>query len=140
MHILKIRTGGEKFYNITEEINHAFSEITGYKSDSRGILTVFCPHTSCALTISEAWDPTAKKDLEEFLKQCAPRNLPFITHTCEGPDDSPSHMKSILLQSSLNLIIEESALKLGQWQGVYLAEFRDAPHTREIWLQALTQP
>lgn len=70
--------------------------------------------------------------MENFLKHIASRDLPFIEHTLEGPDDSPSHMKSILLQQHLAIPVEEGELLLGTWQGIYLAEFRDAPHQRSI--------
>ena len=72
---------------------------------------------------------------QSFMKHLAPRNLNFITHTLEGPDDSPSHMKSILLQSSLAIPVDKGEIFLGRWQGLYLAEFRDQPKRREILLK-----
>lgn len=134
MSYLKITvpTHGERLYSITEHIHSSLSELTLQQS---GILHLFIQHTSCALTISEDYDPSAKRDLEVFLKYLAPRNLPFIEHTLEGEDDSPSHMKSILLQQHLALPVEDGKLLLGTWQGVYLAEFRDAPHQRSIILK-----
>ena len=77
------------------------------------------------------FDPDARIDMENFLQHLAPRNLSFITHTAEGPDDSPSHMKSILLNSGLQLFIDNGKLVLGQWQAIYLAEFRDGNHERK---------
>lgn len=127
---IKIETRGEQFYSITKEIESAIK----IPDNSNGVLTIYCPHTSCALTINENYDSSARKDMENFLKYLAPRNLAFIKHTAEGPDDSPSHMKSILLQNSIQLIVANGKIKLGTWQGVYLCEFRDAPHTRKIWL------
>lgn len=129
---ITIPTHGERFYSITDHINSTLSELTNQKS---GILHLFIQHTSCALTISEDYDPSAKRDLESFLIHIAPRNLPFIEHTLEGEDDSPSHMKSILLQQHLALPIDAGKLLLGTWQGIYLAEFRDAPHQRSIILK-----
>lgn len=127
-----IETTGERLYPITELVRGAASPLV---HSSSGILHLFCMHTSCSLVISESYDPTAKEDLEAFFKHLAPRNLPFIKHTLEGPDDSPSHMKSVLLQQNLALIVEEGELVLGTWQGIYLAEFRDRPHSRKILLK-----
>lgn len=131
MKEIKIQTHGEQFYSVTDVIK---SELPTLAESHSGVLTVFCPHTSCALTINENYDPSAREDMQEFLKHLAPRNLAFIKHTDEGPDDSPSHMKSILLQSSLQFIVHSGQLMVGQWQGIYLCEFRDAPHTRKLWL------
>ena len=126
---LTIETSGEGFYDITGEVQNQVS------AKASGILHLFCIHTSCALTITEAYDPSAKKDVEKFLNHLAPRDLGFIEHTLEGPDDSPSHMKSALLHQNLAFIVEEGELLLGRWQGIYLAEFRDAPHKRTILMK-----
>ena len=136
LYTFSYTTSGEKFYDITSSLNSFFKkEVTPYFKSNSGVLHLFLQHTSCALTISEAYDPSAKKDLESFMKHLAPRNLNFITHTLEGPDDSPSHMKSILLQSSLTVPINKGGIFLGKWQGLYLAEFRDEPKRREILLK-----
>ena len=136
LYTFSYKTSGENFYDITSSLNSFFQKevIPNFKPTS-GVLHLFLQHTSCALTISEAYDPSAKKDLESFMKHLAPRNLNFITHTLEGPDDSPSHMKSILLQSSLTVPINKGGIFLGKWQGLYLAEFRDEPKRREILLK-----
>ena len=126
---LMIETSGEGFYEITDQVKRSVD------LKASGLLTLFIPHTSCALTINESFDPSAKKDMEEFLKHLAPRNLSFITHTAEGPDDSPSHMKSILLQNSLQFIVEGGEIVMGQWQGVYLCEFRDGGKSRELFVK-----
>jgi secondary thiamine-phosphate synthase enzyme len=131
MKEIKIGTHGEKFYSITQAIKNELSAMANGKD---GVLTIFCPHTSCAMCLNENYDSSAQKDMENFIKHLAPRNLGFITHTAEGPDDSPSHMKSILLQSSIQLIVQNGELMIGTWQGIYLCEFRDAPHTRKVWL------
>ena len=75
--------------------------------------------------------------MENYLKHLAPRNLPFITHTAEGPDDSPSHMKAITTGHSLQIIVNEGKLILGTWQGLYLTEFRDGVHSRKIHLKLI---
>lgn len=132
---LPINTDGERFYDITKEVR---SSLEAHIEDKDGLLILFNPHTSCGLTINEAFDPSACTDMEKFLKHLAPRNLKFIEHTDEGPDDSPSHMKSILLQNSLQLIVEDGNILLGSWQGLYLCEFRDARKVRELKLKFIT--
>lgn len=128
---IEIATHGEGFIDITDRLAEL---VRGVDS---GLLIVQNTHTSCGLTINEAFDPLARSDMEEFLKHLAPENLKFIKHTDEGPDDSPSHMKSILLQASLSIIIEKGKLLLGQWQGVYLCEFRRAAKTRRLMIKIL---
>ena len=130
-----IKTRDEGLVDITSVLQSAVKE--KYPNFSSGILFLHLPHTSCALTINEGYDPDARIDMENFLQHLAPRNLGFITHTAEGPDDSPSHMKSILLNSGLQIFVEDGKFVLGQWQAVYLAEFRDGPHDRKIYLKAI---
>ncbi len=134
---IKINTTGEKFYDITDQVKKSTESYLDSLnlSNKSGILHIFMPHTSCGLTISEAFDPSAATDMENFLKFMAKRELPFITHKSEGPDDSPSHMKSIMLDNSLTLIVDEGKIVLGTWQGIYLAEFRDGPKNRNIHLK-----
>jgi len=129
---LVIKTSGEAFYDITSDIkNWTLNNLEGQS----GVLHLFIMHTSCALTINESYDPAARRDMEKFLKHLAPRNLSFIEHDDEGEDDSPSHMKSILLNQNLGLIVDKGNLLIGTWQGIYLAEFRDAPHNRKVVLK-----
>lgn len=123
------------FHNVTADVESAVGKLLEKKSSRSGILHLFCMHTSCALLINEAWDSTAKRDMEHFLNYLAPENLPFIQHTLEGPDDSPAHMKSALLHQNLSIIVEAGKLLLGQWQGIFLAEFRKSPHRRTILLK-----
>jgi secondary thiamine-phosphate synthase enzyme len=129
-----IESRDEGFLDITSLLKNELHKMLGSKSRN-GILYLFLPHTSCGLIIQEAFDSSAKKDMENYLKHLAPRNLPFITHTAEGPDDSPSHMKTLTTGHSLNLIIDKGQLILGTWQGVYLTEFRDGPQQRKVHLK-----
>tara|TARA_B100000886_G_C20365738_1_gene467235 strand:- start:44 stop:454 length:411 start_codon:yes stop_codon:yes gene_type:complete len=131
--IIEVTTSGEQFYDITDKIRDI-------SLVSDGTLQLFLPHTSCALCISEAFDPSAISDVNEFMKNLAPRDLNFITHTAEGPDDSPSHMKSVLLQQSISIFVEEGKIVLGQWQGIYLAEFRDGQHLRKVYYKYIPDP
>ncbi|MBF0298268.1 MAG: YjbQ family protein [Oligoflexia bacterium] len=133
---LSIKTKCDGFINITNLLDEKLSSIISEERiNGEGVLHIFIMHTSCALTISEAYDPTAKNDLENFFDHLAPRNLKFITHTLEGSDDSPSHMKSALLHQSLTTIVSEGKILLGRWQGIYLCEFRDNGSLREIVLK-----
>jgi len=133
---LKVTTDGEGLYEITDLVVEELGKLLP-SSGSSGIFYLFIPHVSSALMISEAYDPSAKGDVESFIKHLAPRNLPFITHTLEGPDDSPSHMKSAILHQHLALPVEKGELLLGQWQGIFLAEFRDRRYNRTLMLKFL---
>lgn len=133
MKTLTIQTSGERFYPVTDLIRQSLPELLSHSKN--GVLTIYCPHTSCGLTINESYEASAAQDMQEFLKRLAPRNASFITHTTEGDDDSPSHMKSILLQTSLQIIVEDGKLCMGTWQGIYLCEFRDQPKSRQLWLK-----
>lgn len=132
MKTLTIQTTGERFYSITDEVAGVLPSLLP-SPDASGVLYLYCPHTSCALTITESFEDSAVNDMQEFLKRAAPRESSFITHTTEGLDDSPSHMKSILLQTTLMIFVESGKLKMGQWQGIFLCEFRDGSKSRQIW-------
>jgi secondary thiamine-phosphate synthase enzyme len=89
-----------------------------------GILHLFIKHTSAGLTINENADPDVLKDMDAVMNQLIPENLPFLTHTMEGPDDMPAHVKASLLGQSVSIPITNGRLNLGTWQGIYLGEFR----------------
>lgn len=127
-------------HSITEDVEEVLSKILMHSPSKSGILVLFNLHTSSALTLNESYDPSAKRDLERFLDHLAPTSLPFIEHTLEGPDDSPAHMKTSLLQSSITLIVEEGQILLGRWQGIYLAEFRARPTSRDIIIKFQPDP
>jgi secondary thiamine-phosphate synthase enzyme len=97
-----------------------------------GILTLMVQHTSASLTIQENADPDVQKDLTDHLTRLAPKDMSLYRHTCEGPDDMPAHIKSALTDVSISIPVMKGAPRLGTWQGVYLAEHRDAPHSRKI--------
>lgn len=99
---------------------------------STGMCNVFVQHTSASLTISENADPSARRDLEAFIDRLAPEEEPWYTHTTEGPDDMPSHIKSIVTDTSLLVPVARGALALGTWQGIYLWEHRDETPSRSI--------
>ncbi len=97
-----------------------------------GVMTVFCRHTSCSLVIMENADPSARYDLERFLDRLVPEDDPDFTHTLEGPDDMPSHIKMALTRTSESIPISRGRLMLGTWQGVFLWEHRAVSHQRGI--------
>ncbi len=98
-----------------------------------GLFHLFIQHTSAALTINENADPSVRVDFEAIFNHLVPENLPFLTHTLEGADDMPAHIKAALIGSSVSLPIIDRELDLGTWQGIYLCEFRNrAPGRRLI--------
>jgi secondary thiamine-phosphate synthase enzyme len=125
---LTIRTPGQGLHEITDQVARCV-----YESEQlEGICTVFIRHTSASLTIQENADPSARADLERWLNRLVPERDALYTHTAEGPDDMPSHIKSILTSVSLSIPIVSGSLVLGTWQGIYLWEHRRAPHTRTV--------
>ena len=97
-----------------------------------GLCTVFVRHTSASLTIQENADPSARADLEAFIDRLVPEHDPRFTHTAEGADDMPAHIKAALTSTSLGIPVVDRSPTLGAWQGVYLWEHRRAPHTRRV--------
>ncbi len=97
-----------------------------------GLLNLFIQHTSAGLTINENADPSVRVDFETILNRMVPENRPEYTHTLEGSDDMPSHIKSSLVGCSLNIPISKGRLNLGTWQGIYLCEFRNFGGHRNI--------
>lgn len=113
---------------ITPEIN----KIVTTSEISNGLCTIFIRHTSASLLIQENADPSARKDLENWLNRLVAENDPLYTHTQEGPDDMPAHIKAALTASSLSIPIIEGNMVLGTWQGIYLWEHRYYSGMREI--------
>lgn len=130
--IITLNPTGPGFIDFTTQVKETLKN--WLKEIPSGQLNLFCQHTSCALTINEAYDPAASRDMERFLDHLAPQNLSFIEHKDEGPDDSPSHMKALITGHSLTIPVIEKEMALGRWQGIYLCEFRDHPSPRKIVL------
>ena len=97
-----------------------------------GLLHLFIKHTSAGLAINENADPSVRVDFENFFNKLVPENEPYLTHTMEGPDDMPAHVKSVLAGSSVSIPITEGRLNLGTWQGIYLCEFRNYGGRRKL--------
>ena len=101
---------------------------------TEGTVAVFCRHTSCSLVVMENADPSARRDLEAFIDRLVPENDPHFTHTYEGPDDMPSHIKMALTRTAEVIPFANGRLCLGTWQGVFLWEHRNHSHERRIVL------
>ena len=127
---LEIRTMGKGMRECTSEVQAGLHE-SGFRE---GTVTVFCRHTSCSLVIMENADPSARADLEQFMERLAPENDPRYTHTLEGPDDMPSHIRMALTRTSEVVPFMDGRLCLGTWQGIFLWEHRVRPQQRQIVL------
>ncbi|MBL9210633.1 MAG: YjbQ family protein [Opitutaceae bacterium] len=125
---LPIATRGSGTYEITE----AVARELGRSGLRRGVVTVFCQHTSCSLVIMENADPSARRDLEAWLDRLVPADDPHFEHTLEGPDDMPSHIKMALTRTSESVPFSDGRMLLGTWQGIFLWEHRRAAHARQV--------
>lgn len=105
--------------------------VTGSRVDD-GLCTLFVRHTSASLTIQENADPSAQRDLEAWLDRLVPENDPLFTHTTEGADDMPAHIKAALTATTLTIPVLDGALALGTWQGIFLWEHRSRPRPRQV--------
>ena len=114
------------------EITAEVEKIVRSAELSEGICTVFIPHTSASLTIQENADPSVARDLEQWLARLVPEGDSLYTHTAEGPDDMPAHIKAALTATSLSIPILEGQLALGTWQGIFLWEHRSARSRRNV--------
>jgi secondary thiamine-phosphate synthase enzyme len=127
---LEVRTHGKGLYDITEKV-HSKIDRCGVRN---GTVTVFVQHTSCSIVIMENADPTAQGDLEEFFNRLVPEDAEYFTHSSEGSDDMPSHIRMVLTRTSETLPIADGKMQLGTWQGIFLFEHRRAPHQRRIFV------
>jgi len=101
---------------------------------SEGLCTIYIPHTSASLTLQENADPAVQRDLEAWFNRLVPPDDSLYTHTTEGPDDMPAHIKSALTTTSLSIPIVAGRLLLGTWQGIYLWEHRGSTRQRRIYV------
>ncbi len=124
----RVRTRGKGTYEITAEVAGAVRD-SGIRA---GIVTAFVRHTSASLVIMENADPSARRDLETWFDKAVPESTPWFTHTLEGADDMPSHIRMALTRTSETVPLSDGRMALGTWQGIFLFEHRSAPHTREI--------
>jgi len=125
---LKINTNGQKLYEITDQIIDWIKE-NNFKN---GILNLNIQHTSASLIVQENADPDVQTDLINYFNKLAPMDNSLYTHTTEGKDDMPAHIKSSLTNNQITLSIKNGELLLGTWQGLYLFEHRLGPQSRKI--------
>lgn len=123
-----IDTRGQGLTEITGTVASAVRE----SGCQEGLCTLFIRHTSASLTIQENADPAARRDLEAWLDRLVPESDPIFTHTEEGPDDMPAHIKAALTATSLSIPVVGGELALGTWQGIFLWEHRHGPKRREL--------
>jgi secondary thiamine-phosphate synthase enzyme len=128
-----VETAGRGFYEITDRVSTAVD-----KSRVRnGIATVLIQHTSASLIIFENADPTARRDLERFFARLIPEGIRDYTHSAEGPDDMPSHIRMVLTRTSETIPIVGGSLQLGTWQGVFVYEHRRRSELRSIGVSVI---
>lgn len=130
--VFRISTSGQGLYEFTRDVARWVAEQGG----NQGMLTLFVRHTSCSLLIQENADPEVQTDLRNFFHRLVPPttdpSMAYLTHTYEGPDDMPAHIKAAMMPVSLNIPVRNGQMALGTWQGIYLFEHRNAPHERQI--------
>ena len=123
-----VQTNGPGLYDFTRDI-------AGWVRGT-GLVTLLIQHTSASLLIQENADPEVQTDLRNFFARLVPPttdpSMSYLTHTYEGPDDMPAHIKAALLPCQLSIPVGDGRLQLGTWQGVYLFEHRTAPHQRHV--------
>lgn len=124
---IRLRPKSRGFHLVTGEILDQISNLP-----ETGIFNVFIKHTSAALTINENADPSVRVDFETYYNEIVDENLPGLTHTIEGPDDMPAHIKAALTGSHISIPITRGRLNLGTWQGIYLCEFRNHATGRQL--------
>jgi len=135
-HALTVATRGRGTYDVTDEIQ----SFVGSSGLSNGLCHVFIAHTSASLMVCENADPAVMRDLEAFFSREVPDGDPLFTHTAEGPDDMPAHVRSVLTQTGISLPFSDGRCTLGTWQGVYVYEHRHAPYNRSITVTLQGEP
>jgi secondary thiamine-phosphate synthase enzyme len=117
------------FHLVTNEVLEALPELSDVQS---GLLHLLIQHTSASLSLNENASPDVRRDLETWFDQAVPERAPYWTHTVEGPDDMPAHVKAALLGPSLTVPVAGGDLALGTWQGIYLCEHRERGGSRSV--------
>src|SRR3979409_1013301 len=130
LHELRMSTRGRGLYEFTGEVAAWISK-NGFKN---GLVTLHLRHTSASLLIQENADPDVRRDLETFFARLVPDGDPDFVHTAEGDDDMPAHIRTALTAVNLSIPLSRGRLALGTWQGIYLWEHREHPHSRHIAL------
>jgi len=130
IHKLQVAVSGQGLHAFTPQV----AQVVARSDSVEGLCTLFIQHTSASLLIQENYDPSAQRDLEQWLNRLVPEHDPLYTHTLEGADDMPAHIKAALTASSLSIPIIDRQLALGTWQGIYLWEHRHYRGARNVIL------
>src|SRR6266480_3050470 len=128
VHELELRTRGRGFYEFTGQVQ----ELVGQTAFQTGLATLHLQHTSASLLIQENADPEVRRDLERFFSRLSPDGDSLFQHTAEGDDDMPAHVRTALTTVNLSIPVSDGNLALGRWQGIYLWEHRNQPHSRRV--------
>ena len=135
---IEIETQGSGLYEFTAPLARWLAGL----AVSEGLLTLFIQHTSASLLIQENADPEVQTDLTAFFNRLVPPTtdpaMSYLTHTYEGPDDMPAHIKAAMMPVSLTIPVSEGRMQLGTWQGVYVVEHRARPHRRKVVVRLLS--
>jgi len=126
---ITLRPRPRGFHLVTDEVESAIPEL---REVQVGLAHLFIRHTSASLTLNENASPDVRRDFAAWFDRAVPENAPWWTHTQEGPDDMPAHIKASLLGPALTLPVADGRLALGTWQGVYLCEHRDHGGPRSV--------
>jgi len=130
--VFNVRTSGPGLHEFTSEVAR-FVRDSGLRE---GLLTLFVQHTSCSLLVQENADADVRRDLQEFFRRLVPASddptMRWLTHTTEGSDDMPAHIKAALTAVSLSIPVTDGRPALGTWQGIYLFEHRHGTHSRRV--------
>ena len=130
---LTLRPRPRGFHLVTDEIAAGAPELADLQV---GLAVVFIQHTSASLTLNENASPDVRRDFGAWFDRAVPDGAPYFTHTLEGDDDMPAHIKASLTDASLVLPVREGRLALGTWQGIYLCEHRDNGGPRRVLITA----
>ncbi len=130
---LTVATKGRGTYDITQDVRGVVTA----SGAREGLATVWIAHTSASLIICENADPSVRRDLEAFVARLIPDGDRLYTHTAEGDDDMPAHVRTVLTQTSIGIPIADRRLVLGTWQGLYLWEHRTSPHRRQVTVSVI---
>jgi secondary thiamine-phosphate synthase enzyme len=125
---LTIQTPGQGLHEFTNQVR----EVVDQSLTPEGLCTLFIQHTSASMTIQENADPSARRDLEDWMVRNVPEDDPNYTHTTEGPDDMPSHIKAAITSTTLSIPMIDGELALGTWQGIFLWEHRTSSKQRRV--------
>lgn len=126
---IELRPRPRGFHLVTGEVVEALPELERVRV---GLAHVFIRHTSASLTLNENASPDVRRDFESFFDDAVPERAPYWTHTLEGPDDMPAHIKASLLGPSVSIPVAHGRLALGTWQGIYLCEHREHGGARSL--------